>query len=441
MSTVDDLRSTLEDHAHGVQDPGATPRVVAVHERVRGLRRRRRTTAGALAAVVALAGVGIGVQVLGDRQTGPEPAGAPRTLADQEVPATVTILGRGYEYVEGIDLDTDERVATVRLPRSDGPRAVSLAASGLGEGAATLELYDSGVARAVGAGSLESPVPVGAEAARLRVVLEGVAPDAEVGLAVYERADEGPTGVVAPNGTTHFRDEVAGNPLIAGAFAEPGASELEMSFELDRPTVVRFATTCASPTKGVWVQFDIDDQPGWSRGACGDEGVEDASGSWGSMADPLEPGTHTVRARLTRGAEGDPVEDPAAVLGVGAYGEPETVQRSGLSVDVVVEHDGRLWRLDETLPAVRDGRPVTHRVSTEDEPRLVGFNARGGIVGMRVEAGRAGTLGLTNTLIGAGRGGSSLSGQLLRGDDYELSLYDDRGGSFDGTILLYRPVG
>ena len=42
MSTVDDLRSTLEDRARAVDDLGAPPRVVAVHERVRGLRRRRR---------------------------------------------------------------------------------------------------------------------------------------------------------------------------------------------------------------------------------------------------------------------------------------------------------------------------------------------------------------------------------------------------------------
>ena len=38
-------------------------------------------------------------------------------------------------------------------------------------------------------------------------------------------------------------------------------------------------------------------------------------------------------------------------------------------------------------------------------------------------------------LIEAVEGATSISGQLLAGDDYRLSLYNDRGGSFDGTIL------
>ncbi len=61
---------------------------------------------------------------------------------------------------------------------------------------------------------------------------------------------------------------------------------------------------------------------------------------------------------------------------------------------------------------------------------------------MRVEAGRAGTLGLTIDPRRGRRGAAAASpASCSRGDDYELSLYDDREGSFDGTILLYRPVG
>ncbi len=341
MSTVDDLRSTLEDHAHGVQDPGATPRVVAVHERVRGLRRRRRTAAGALAAVVALAGVGIGVQVLGDRQTGPEPAGAPRTLADQEVPATVTILGRGYDYVEGIDLDTDERVATVRLPRADAPRAVSLAASGLGDGAATLRaLRQRGRPRRRAPARWSSPVPVGAEPAALpggprggRARRGGGPGGLRAGRRAADRCGRPERDHPLPR-----RDgrQPADRRRVLRARRERAGAGLRARRRhhgalRDLPARARpRACGCTSTSTT---------SPGGRGGRASDEGVEDACRAAGArMADPLEPGTHTVRAYLTQGAEGTPRRGPGRrARRRRPTTEPETVSGPGDRWTCVVE--------------------------------------------------------------------------------------------------------
>ncbi|MDO3394213.1 hypothetical protein QWJ41_00615 [Nocardioides sp. SOB44] len=440
MSTVDDLRSTLEDRARAVDDPGASPRVVAVHERVRGLRRRRRAAAGALAAVVVAAGVGLAALGPVGGGDGPAPAEGPRTLAGQEVPATVSLLGVRYDFETAVEVDVSEGTARVSFEPGEQPVAVSLVASGLDGGTATLVDSGDGVARSLGAGSVERPVPLPSSGTSLRVVLDDVGPDAQVALAVYQRGDEPPAGVVAPGGDAWFRAERAGEPLLGGGFTDPGGNELQVRFELDERQRVRFSSYCTADAPGAWVNIDIDDQPGFSRTSCDEDAPADASGSWGSPAGPLGAGTHTMRVYLTRGSEGPLLEDPDALLGVAAYAEPETVEVAEAEMDRVIEVDGRLWELDAALPATRDGEPVARRVESSPGPRVVGFAARGGIVGLRVEGGGAGSRGLGSSLIDARGGASTIVGTLLGGDDYELSLREDRGRPTQGTIVLYRPV-
>ena len=52
MSTMDDLRSTLDRHASELTDHDLHVRPVAVRERIRVVRRRRRGAAGGVAAAV-----------------------------------------------------------------------------------------------------------------------------------------------------------------------------------------------------------------------------------------------------------------------------------------------------------------------------------------------------------------------------------------------------
>ena len=66
MTSLTTLRAELDTHAGDVVDGGSAPRTVAVHERVRVIRRRRRTlAAGAVAAVLAVTGGGLALRVPG----------------------------------------------------------------------------------------------------------------------------------------------------------------------------------------------------------------------------------------------------------------------------------------------------------------------------------------------------------------------------------------
>ena len=442
MSTVDDLRSTLEDRARAVDDPGASPRVVAVHERVRGLRRRRRTAAGVLAAVVLAAGVGLAtLDLVGS--DGPEPAGGPRAVGGQEVPATVSVLGRGYALRDAVPVRPGERTVKVELEPSEEMRVVSLAATDLDGGSATLLDRGRGVARVLGSGSVQPPVPVYPGTGGLRVVLDGLGPDAEVGLAVYDQTGPAPGAVVGPDDVALFRPSAFGEELLAAGFsgvdgADP--SQLTVRLDLDQRQVVRVATFCTAATRGLWLSVELDGRPAYSRGSCDDEGMADLPGGWTSQERGLARGEHTLRAYLTRGADGPEVDDPTAVIGIGAYPEPATTTESGTSIDRVVERDGRLWELEGVLRATEDGEPVTRRVETDAGPVLVGFAFDGGTAGLEAEPVRGRGVGLTSGLVGSPRGGSSIAGQLLAGDTYDVRLYEDRGRPFEGSILLYRPV-
>jgi hypothetical protein len=76
MSTTDDLRSTLDRHASELTDHDLHVRPVAVRERIRVVRRRRRATVAGVAAAV-VAAVALTVSLPGGRQV---PV-ADRTLA------------------------------------------------------------------------------------------------------------------------------------------------------------------------------------------------------------------------------------------------------------------------------------------------------------------------------------------------------------------------
>ncbi|MEQ4547642.1 hypothetical protein, partial [Nocardioides kribbensis] len=75
MSSLDDLRTTLVEHADAVEDRGALVRSVAVRERARGVRRRRRGLVAAVAALVLVGGVAVTTDVVRG-PSGPEPAAA-----------------------------------------------------------------------------------------------------------------------------------------------------------------------------------------------------------------------------------------------------------------------------------------------------------------------------------------------------------------------------
>ena len=122
MSTTDDLRSTLDRHASELTDHDVHVRPVAVRERIRVVRRRRRATVGGVAAAV-VGAMALTLSLGGARQA---PV-ADRTLAGHEAPRTMSSLGYTYTFAQGRQGDGR---AQLRLAPSDRPRLVSWATSG-----------------------------------------------------------------------------------------------------------------------------------------------------------------------------------------------------------------------------------------------------------------------------------------------------------------------
>lgn len=443
MSTVDDLRSTLEDRAHAVDDPGASPRVVAVHERVRGLRRRRRTTAAVLAAAVAVAGVGVGGRVLLEGRSGPEPAGPPQVVAGQQVPGTVTVGGSEYAYVDATEQSAADGRLVLDLRRSEQPRAVALVASDLGEGWVTLSHDDQDAARVLGDGGSSAAVPVGEVRTRLAVDLHDVPDEARVGLAVFERTDLPTAAVVAPDGSAYFRPSVDDAGLVEAAFGEPGQGEVSLTVRTSLDTV-QTSDFCRTEAKGLWVKTSIDGG-GWTGGRCspGDDEQVDVAASHSSPASTGAPvREHTVRVYVTRGFRSEePVSDASTVVGLGVYEKAPRERVLGMDVPGTVDWDGRRWSLDEVLPATDRAGALT-TLPAQDDAVLLGMVARGGAGGAlqwRGSVSGRSEDGL-HYLIPSSTG-YGLQGQLLPGEQWTVRVRQQRDEDpTEVAALVYRPV-
>jgi hypothetical protein len=102
MSTIDDLRTSLDEHAASVQDHALVSRAAEVHRRVRVVRRRRQAGAVAAAAVVVVGAVGVAAALPRGEQTNtpvdlPAPTGtpSPATPAPAGAPEFPQQLGDG----------------------------------------------------------------------------------------------------------------------------------------------------------------------------------------------------------------------------------------------------------------------------------------------------------------------------------------------------------
>uniref|UniRef100_UPI002600D708 hypothetical protein n=1 Tax=Nocardioides sp. TaxID=35761 RepID=UPI002600D708 len=388
--------------------------------RIRAARRRRAGIAAVAAASVAVAGIA-GLGALRDPST-IEPAGP--VVVGVDVPQEVAISGFPYTLTSTSSLTEDHGL---KVPESDQSQAVSLVASDLGSGTATLFLDGEAVARARGSQDLELPVPVGG-GQRLRVEIDGAGPQARVGVAVYEATGELAPGV--DNGTAVFRDSVADARLLTAAFAREGESQVTVSFR-GRLSDVRFASYCTTQEKGLWLNVDFDGD-GPITGPCRGTDSRDPGGSWSSFEDDGPAARHTVRAYVTRGFDGPEVDTADAEVGVGIYSQPSpTRQVQGMSVDTVVEYAGRTWQLDRVI---RDGGVLDF--STTDQ--LLGFVAQGEMSRAYWEGER--TRGGSAFLGRATGPASAMAGVLLRGERYEVGIVNAHDESVPGTLLIYRPV-
>jgi hypothetical protein len=327
----------------------------------------------------------------------------------------------------------------VRLPKADDVQAISLVANGLGQVSATLYVDDEAVARAFGS-EIALPVPIGDLGATLRLRFDGAPADAKAGLAVYTQTGELPPGVTSPDKSAIFRDRVGGNALVTAAFAEPGSAEVTRQFD-GRPSDVAFASYCSAATShGLELNVSLDGDTLIS-GPC-DDADSDAAGSTytldPSSAGAADSGAHTIRAFVTRGVKGPEVTPEDVTLGFGVY-RKATEQRDvlGMSVDEVIDFNGRTWQLERVVPD-SDGHDVT--VSTADGDRLVGLVAHGDLVSAswdgRLDSGEGTRLSSGQALGSA----STVGGVLLRGDTYQVRINSEHGAPFEGSLLVYRPL-
>jgi hypothetical protein len=351
MSTLDDLRTTLDRHASGLPDDHLPDRSGAVRERVRVVRRRRKAgAAGTLAVVLAV----VGGAVLGlhgaDRP-------ADRELAGATAPATLRSLGYTYAFDRGVE---GAGSATVRLPASDRPRLVSWATSGRDRVTVTGpygERYDS-LAGDFGDFQL---VPEG-DAVRVTVAGDGVG---EVGLAVYEPTDAAPPGVTV-DGTT-YRDEVGDQRLVGAAIGRSGENRVSGPVRVVAGRL-RAKIMCSGFDGTAWVHLEIAGRPAGTlggRGAC--QRAQD---------DPGAEGTYTVSRLTDYAATGDTVDVSVTVttrqaatsapvtgddlrVGVGLYRPGARVRVGGQRLDRIVEDAGHTYRVLAAVDARTRSTEVT----------------------------------------------------------------------------------
>jgi hypothetical protein len=335
MSTLDDLRTTLDRHASGLPDDHLSVRTGAVRERVRVVRRRRRAgVAGALAVVLATVGgvvLGLGG---GDRP-------GDRELAGSTAPATLQSLGYTYSFERGVE---GSGSATVRLAASDRPRLVSWATSGRDR-----VLVDGPYDRhdAVSGDFADFQLVPEGDPATVKVTVDGVG---TVGLAVYELTDAAPPGVTV-DGIT-YRDQVGDQRLVGAAIGRAGETTTSTRVQIV-PGHVRVKYLCGAASGNVYVHLEI---AGEEQGALGGSGACDRS-----ALDPGASGTFTnlrltefgavgdtvpVTVRLTVGdrARAFPVDDPDARVGFGLYRSGQRVRVAGGLQDVVVEEGGHTYQ-------------------------------------------------------------------------------------------------
>lgn len=421
MSTLRDLRETLDERAATVDDPDRYARPVAVRARIRAARQRRAVAGGVAAALVLAAGV----TAAGSLGGGPdriEPAGT--VVLGVDVPEDVRVHGFPYELTGTDPLQgPDDRVL---IEPAATPQAVSLVARDLGPGTATL--YTDGVAVArVSEGEVSVPVPVW-EGERLRVRLDGADGDARTGLAFYEGTGEPAPGV--SDGAETFREQVSGATLLRAAFSDTGEVELPYDGALSD---LGIATGCPDAPEGAHLTVEIDGEPA-STGPCVWNGEPDLGRDRDTPGDLVPGRRHTVRAVLTDGKDGPVISDGRVALGL--Y-RPETTVVSGVDVPSRIEMYGRTWELDPVgMTTVRADVDWSRTLETGTSDVLVGFAARGdGLARLRW----AGELSRgSSSYVEATWGASGQGALLLKGDTYRISF--DAEDLRDASLLVYRPV-
>lgn len=347
MSTMDDLRSTLDRHAGELADHDLHIRPVAVHERIRVVRRRRRGAAGAVAAVV-VGAVALSVSLsLGGGQ---QPPVADRTLAGHLAPVTMHSLGYTYTFTQGRQ---GEGRAQLRIPASEKPTLVSWATAG-SDNRVTLRGVDETPRKTTVADFGDFAFVPPGDGTTVTLTGKG-----RVALVAYDLTGAAPGDT--SDGVT-FRKDVAGQRLLADAIGDPGQADLSIDLSTDGGALP-VSYLCSGGPKDAWLHITVNGRGAVFGSGCGDSLFDPAgSGGFTSYPKAAEARAMHVRMWVTDGRKGDVVEDPDLRIGLGAYAPaPAVGHLAGWPVTATTEYDGHLWRLVDTKAGAPGARELEVR--------------------------------------------------------------------------------
>ncbi|GAB3852839.1 hypothetical protein GCM10028801_04460 [Nocardioides maradonensis] len=351
MNTIHDLRDTLAEHAE-IHDVEIGARSSAIARRVRVVRRRRVAGVGA-AAVLALVAAGL---TLGHSDRPPAPVA--RVLG-VVVPTTLTSTGYTFDHPATTAAPEGSTLATVTVDPTDAPVLVSWATQGA----------DQRVRVTTPSGTFHSSRPdfgdfvrIDPGAGRTTVSVRG---SSRTALAVYRLASTPPDGVTT-DGISYRRD-VADRRLVGARIAPEGATTLSLTVTMPGPGRQRLvlADLCSVTGSGrhgdAWLEGEIDGRPAWGAGCSASPTFDPGAGSrLGPFRTAYRAGQRVrITVRLLDHHGGQPLVDPHARLGIGAYviAQPAIPEPHGLSLPRTIEAGGHTWALEARVPTtLRQGQ-------------------------------------------------------------------------------------
>jgi len=301
--------------------------------------------------LAAAAGLALGPSVLvGDGAA--DRARPPSTLAEQQIPGSLTAAGFTYDYTRGYESDLLDRELTVRLPHSDEPRLVTWASTPPRIAAFVTATID-GQWRARGAaGSVEGYEQLSPGAHEVVLSQSGVGLTERLAVAVYTLSETPPPGV--GDGRSVFRETVLGERLAAAVLGDPGEAAAEVEVTVPEGAL-RVAVTCYG-TDAHEVRVALGDRD-VASGACSEQPQRDPGalpvGQAGTapVLRPEEvpggprPGESTVLGVRLVGPDGSPAEHDEAVVGAALYTDlVPRVPVVGVGLPERVEIGGHTWR-------------------------------------------------------------------------------------------------
>lgn len=370
---VQELRTTLHEHAEQVDDIGAPARLAATHDRVAVVRRHRRAGVAAAAAAAVVAVVTAGTLTLLDDDQPVQPAGhTPARLAGFRISKTFnTSEGARFVYRRGVEGRRGQDRLVVELPASQQPYAIAWGVRSRGNNNTTITV-DGSPAEAETAGELYRGSILAAGVPH-QVVVDGTHdPREQLAIAVYRLAGRLPEG--KGNGSTVFRHIADGNRLVGAGFGSLGQSHA--SFDV-RITTLRqtFSAVCYGAPGEYHVVLRVN---GHRVGGAGcsplvDPDPASSSTTVGPRNTGLVPGETTQVTVALVDASGRPVRSRDVVIGGAVYEkQPGMTRLAGSPIPLVTQTGpGVVYRYERSAQS-RPGEPtLTVHLPASDRPALL----------------------------------------------------------------------